>query len=106
MADSLGSMNKKNIVILYRDFKKYWKGPMGIHANDNLNNALQNSLAVKKDGIEWIDSTITGMGRGPGNTKSEDIVKSFKKNFEYSYFDNFKNCIDNFFVPLKKKYNW
>lgn len=106
LADSLGSMNKKNIVILYRDFKKYWKGPMGIHAHDNLNNALQNSLALKKDGIEWIDSTITGMGRGPGNTKSEDIVKSFKKNFEYSYFDNFKNYIDNFFVPLKKKYKW
>ena len=79
LADSLGSMNKKNIVILYKDFKKYWKGPMGVHAHDNLNNALQNSLALKKNGIEWIDSTITGMGRGPGNTKSEEIVKSFKK---------------------------
>ena len=46
------------------------------------------------------------MGRGPGNTKSEEIVKSFKKNFEYSYFDNFKKYINNFFVPLKKKYKW
>ena len=78
MADSLGSMNKKYSYFVQK-FQKYWKGPMGVHAHDNLNNALQNSLALKKNGIEWIDSTITGMGRGPGNTKSEEIVKSFKK---------------------------
>lgn len=106
LADSLGSMNKKNIVSLYRNFKKYWKGPMGIHAHDNIKKALQNSLALKKEGIEWIDSTITGMGRGPGNTKSEDIVKSFKKNFEYSNFKSFKDYINRYFVPLKKKYKW
>ena len=106
LADSLGSMNKKGIVSLYRNFKKYWRGPMAIHAHDNLNNALQNSLVLKNNGIEWIDSTITGMGRGPGNTKTEDIVKSFKENFAYSYFNNFKEYIENFFVPLKKRYKW
>ena len=45
------------------------------------------------------------MGRGPGNTKSEEIVKSFKKNFEYSYFDNFKKYINNFLCPVKKNIN-
>ena len=63
---------------------------MGLHAHDNIKQALKNSLALENEGIEWIDSTISGMGRGPGNTKSEDIVRSFKKNFEYSYFKNFK----------------
>ena len=106
LADSLGSMNKKNILNLYRNFKKYWKGPMGLHAHDNINNALKNSLALEKEGIEWIDSTITGMGRGPGNTKSEDIVKSFKQNFKYSNFKYFKNYINKNFIPLKKKYKW
>ena len=79
---------------------------MGLHAHDNINNALKNSLALEKEGIEWIDSTITGMGRGPGNTKSEDIVRSFKQNFEYSNFKNFKNYIDKHFIPLKRKYKW
>ena len=106
LADSLGSMNKKNILNLYRNFKKYWKGPMGLHAHDNINNALKNSLALEKEGIEWIDSTITGMGRGPGNTKSEDIVKSFKQNFEYSNFKNFKNYINKNFINFKKKYKY
>ena len=62
-------------------------------------------MALEKEGIEWIDSTITGMGRGPGNTKSEDIVKSFKQNFEYSNFKNFKNYINKNFIPLKKNTN-
>ena len=106
LADSLGSMNKKNLISLYKNFKKYWKGPMGLHAHDNIKQALKNSLALENEGIEWIDSTITGMGRGPGNTKSEDIVRSFKKNFEYSYFKNFKNYINKYFIPLKKKYKW
>ena len=79
LADSLGAMDKKNLVNLYKNFKKYWKGPMGLHAHDNIKQALKNSLALENEGIEWIDSTISGMGRGPGNTKSEDIVRSFKK---------------------------
>lgn len=106
LADSLGSMNAKNILILYRNFKKYWKGQMGLHAHDNIKNALKNSLALKKEGIEWIDSTITGMGRGPGNTKSEDLVRSFKKDFRYDYFKSFNDYINEYFVPLKKKYKW
>ena len=106
LADSLGSMNKKNILILYRNFKKYWKGPMGLHAHDNIKNALKNSLVLKKEGIEWIDSTITGMGRGPGNTKSEDIIRSFKEDFRYNHFKSFKDYINKYFVPLKKQYKW
>ena len=33
-----------------------------------------NSLVAVKSGIEWIDSTVTGMGRGPGNAQTEYIV--------------------------------
>ena len=33
-------------------------------------------------GLNWLDCTITGMGRGPGNTKTEELIKHFtdKKN--------------------------
>ena len=62
----------KKIVYL---FKKYWKFDLGIHTHNNLNLALKNSIQAGKLGVVWIDSTITGMGRGPGNTTTERLLK-------------------------------
>ena len=45
-------------------------------AHNNLNLALKNSITAIKNGFNWIDSTILGMGRGPGNLKTEDILKT------------------------------
>jgi 4-hydroxy 2-oxovalerate aldolase len=45
------------------------------------------------------------MGRGPGNTKTEELFKVLKikdiSNFKYIY-----NLRNNFFTALKKKYKW
>ena len=74
---------------------------MELHAHDNLKLAFSNSkIAIKKD-FEWIDSTITGMGRGPGNTKTEDIL-NYNDNYQItkkflatkSFFENLKNFIN------------
>ena len=51
---------------------------MGIHAHDNQSLALENTLYANKIGLKWLDSTITGMGRGPGNTKTEELIKYFQ----------------------------
>ena len=48
------------------------------HTN-NLGLAFKNSIVANKNGVKWIDSTITGMGRGPGNLKTEEILKIFNK---------------------------
>jgi 4-hydroxy 2-oxovalerate aldolase len=103
-ADSLGCMKPKDIEKVYKLINKYWKGQIGIHAHDNLNFALKNTLKAKSCGIEWLDSTILGMGRGPGNTKTEELLKyifNFKKKNRDIY-----NLIKRYFNPLKKKYNW
>jgi len=103
-ADSLGCMKPKDIENVYKLINKYWKGQIGIHAHDNLNFALKNTLKAKSCGIEWLDSTILGMGRGPGNTKTEELLKyifNFKKKNSDIY-----NLIKRYFNPLKKKYNW
>jgi len=102
IADSLGSLNPNSLVKIIRSFEKYWKSPMGIHAHNNLNLALINSLTAVKNGFQWIDSTILGMGRGPGNLLTEDILK---------LIDNKNNSNINklkikYFKKLKKKYQW
>ena len=73
---------------------------MGIHAHDNQSLALENTLFANRNGLNWLDSTITGMGRGPGNTKTEELIKFFKDN-RYSKNKAIKNLL-KIFLKLKK----
>ena len=77
-ADSLGSMNKLKTKKIINIIKSGWKGEIGIHTHDNLGKALENSLAAVNEGIKWVDTTVSGMGRGPGNTKTEIAILEFK----------------------------
>ena len=74
IADSLGSLKKNQIKNIVNKFKKNWPHDLGIHAHDNQSLALENTLYANKIGLNWLDSTITGMGRGPGNTKTEELI--------------------------------
>ena len=43
-----------------------------------MSRAVENTNAAVKAGVKWIDSTVMGMGRGPGNAKTEYIVLQYK----------------------------
>ena len=58
--------------------KKNWSGEIGFHAHDNMRKALSNCRTAITSGITWIDSTLLGMGRGPGNVKTEELITSNK----------------------------
>ena len=107
-ADSLGSLTPVKIKKIIFTIQKRWKGAIGIHTHDNIGKALDNSLTALKNGVTWIDTTVLGMGRGPGNTKTElAILELNKLRKEYNH-KNIKllNLIDKWFMPLKIKYNW
>lgn len=104
-ADSLGCLKPKNVETIKKLLGKYWKGAIGIHAHDNLNLALKNTLKGKNSGIQWLDSTVLGMGRGPGNTRTEELIKHIGKN-DKSKIKSVKTLIKTHFHSLKKKYNW
>ena len=103
IADSLGCLYPDDIKKIIRFIKKNWSGEIGIHAHNNLNLALENTKTAINEGAKWIDSTVTGMGRGPGNTKTEDLIKIFS---EKKSSMKLENLIKKFFLPLKKKYKW
>ena len=58
-------------------------------------------IAIKND-FKWIDSTVTGMGRGPGNLKTEDILG---KTNNYLLTREFKKS-KLYFNRLKNFYKW
>lgn len=73
-ADSMGSMKPDQVAEIIRWFRSEWSGAMGIHTHDNLGLALSNTLRALDEGVTWVDSTVTGMGRGPGNARTEELA--------------------------------
>ena len=106
-ADSLGSLKPKDLKMIVSQIKKNWKGEIGIHTHDNMGKALDNTLEAIKLGVTWVDSTVTGMGRGPGNTKTEEAIielnRLMKKNVDLLPT---LNLIEKYFKKLKQKYGW
>lgn len=106
-ADSLGSLNQDDIERIITCFRTHWNGPIGIHAHDNMKKAIQNTLFAIEHGVSWLDATITGMGRGPGNTQIEYLVTELcHKNGNQCNIVPLLELIENHFLPMQKKYDW
>jgi len=106
-ADSLGSLDSKKTKNVIKNIKLNWKGSTGIHTHDNMGKALENSIEAINNSVNWIDCTVTGMGRGPGNTKTEYLILELKrKNEKTEDLIHLLNLIKNYFEPLKEKYKW
>lgn len=109
-ADSLGSLHEEDVIRILKDFRSVWSGEVGFHAHDNLNKALSNTLCAIKLGIDWVDSTVTGMGRGPGNAQTEYVLlELFGGNFgsgKKTNLNHIAQLIDKHFIKLKQEYKW
>lgn len=106
LADSLGDMNHDSVHLAFKAIKEEWSGLTGFHAHNNKGQALNNSLEAVDIGVDWIDSTIMGMGRGPGNCETEYLLNELnKRGFgEYSLKELYKLSFE--FMPLKELYKW
>jgi 4-hydroxy 2-oxovalerate aldolase len=108
LADSLGNMQKNLFPEKIKYIQTLWTGDIGIHTHDNLGLGLQNSIMSIESGAKWVDSTVTGMGRGPGNTATEYLYielqeKGVNKNKSILPL---LDLIEKYFEPLKNKYKW
>ena len=106
-ADSMGSLKPKDISLIIDLLKKNWKGAIGIHTHDNMGLALANTLAAFSKGATWLDATVTGMGRGPGNTRTEELLIELQE-LKNSKINNVPllSLIRSYFNPLKKDKEW
>lgn len=106
LADSLGSMSLYNIDYAFEAINEGWKGPTGFHGHNNKGQGLSNSIEALDIGVQWVDGTIMGMGRGAGNTETEYLLNELnKRNYEYELEHIYKLAL-TYFYPLKQKYNW
>ena len=106
-ADSLGGMTPDQTADIVATLQSSWGGPVGIHAHDNLGLALQNSLTALDRGATWLDATVTGMGRGPGNTKTEQLIVEVNERRGRDYrLVPLMQLISDHFAPLQRHYGW
>jgi 4-hydroxy 2-oxovalerate aldolase len=106
-ADTLGSLDSHQLENIINAFKKEWTGALGIHAHDNTGQAVSNSVQAVKSGITWVDSTVTGMGRGAGNAQTEYIslaLQAHRKTQGNSI--KLLEIIRKYFKKIKNEYGW
>ena len=84
LADTSGSMSPASVQRLTEELSQRWLGKIGFHAHDNLGLALINSVTAMKSGATYVDSTISGMGRGAGNLRTEEVLSHIMRS-EYPH---------------------
>ncbi|MBF6617239.1 MAG: aldolase catalytic domain-containing protein [Candidimonas sp.] len=106
-ADSMGSMAPKQTAEIVGYLRTGWKGPLGIHTHDNLGLALSNTLCALDEGATWVDATVTGMGRGPGNARTEEVAIEIAERRERQInLIPLMQLIQQHFKPMQQKYGW
>ncbi len=106
-ADSMGSMDPKRTTTIISWLRTHWSGALGIHTHDNMGLALQNTLQANSDGVTWLDATVTGMGRGPGNARTEELaIETADIRQKMINLVPLMSLIRHYFQPLKNKCGW
>jgi len=108
LADSTGSLTPAEYAEKISTISMILECPLGIHAHDNMGKALQNTLKCYELGVTWLDSTVLGMGRGPGNTDTEELLLSLEQMKSIGPVNIFPlfEISEKYFEPLRKMYCW
>ena len=85
IVDSYGALYPEEMRVLAEKYlevgDKYGK-QIGIHAHNNQNLAFANTIDCVAEGVNYLDATVSGMGRGAGNCALE-LLLGFLKNPKY-----------------------
>jgi len=73
-ADSFGGMQPTDVTRVVESLQAAFVGPIGAHMHDNMSLGFANSMAAVDAGATYVDATLLGMGRGPGNARTEYVV--------------------------------
>jgi 4-hydroxy 2-oxovalerate aldolase len=106
MVDSYGSIYPDQVMETIRIVKDKVKIPIGFHGHNNMELAFINSLTAIESGAEMIDATITGMGRGAGNLKTELFMTALNAKENLSIDFNILSEITHVVEELKEKFQW
>ncbi len=105
MVDSFGSMMPEEVITKINKLKSILNCKLGFHGHNNLQMSLANTLAAIDCGIDSVDATVLGMGRGAGNLNIELLLTTLNRRGLDVDFNVLGDLILAF-KPLQEEYRW
>ncbi len=105
MVDSFGGVMPNEVADIIKKLRKNVNCKIGFHGHNNLEMALANTLSAIECGVDSIDATILGMGRGAGNLNTELLLTYMNKDGMDLDFNALSDVITTF-QPLFETYRW
>jgi 4-hydroxy 2-oxovalerate aldolase len=105
LVDSYGAFYSEQVTDYLELYKKHVPSKeLGFHAHNNQQLAFANTQQAIIDGVNLLDATVNGIGRGAGNCNLE-LLLNFLKNPKFDVRPIYK-VIQEQFVPLRKEIEW
>lgn len=105
IADSFGSMTPSRVHGLVGTLASNVPMDIGFHGHDNRGYGIVNSQAAVSAGANWVDGTMAGMGRGAGNTASEQLIPLLS-GLDGAQDRRLLDHVSEHFAPLKAEHGW
>ena len=106
IVDSFGGVTPDDVKSTIAEVRKYTGVPLAFHGHDNLQMGLINAITAMDNGIDSVDATISGMGRGAGNLKTELLLTYLNHRTGLDVDFNVLGDVIATFKPLMDKYRW
>lgn len=105
VVDSFGAFYSEDIDLLAKKYMDRLPGKtIGIHCHNNQQLAFANTISAIIDGINYLDASLYGIGRGAGNCPLELLI-SFLKNPKFKVRPLIE-AIETVILPWQEKIDW
>lgn len=105
LVDSFGGVMPNELTGIINKLRQVVTCKIGFHGHNNLQMGLYNTLTAIKCGVDSVDATILGMGRGAGNLNTELLLTYLNKDGLEVDFNALSEVITAF-QPLYDTYKW
>ena len=106
LVDSYGGVFPDDVERAIGQLRSITDVPLGFHGHNNLQMALTNTLRAIESGVSIVDATVTGMGRGAGNLRTELLLTVLNAREGIDFDFNWLSKVVDPFRTLKNKHGW
>jgi len=105
VVDSFGSLYSEQIEYLVKLYQEHLPGKeIGIHCHNQQQLAFGNTIEAIIHNANYLDGSIYGIGRGPGNCTLE-LLLGFLKNPKFN-LNPVLEIIQDYMIPMRKEIEW
>ena len=105
VVDSFGALYCEQIEYMVKLYQKHLPGKtIGVHCHNNQQLAFSNTIEGIIHNANYLDGSLFGIGRGPGNCCLE-LLMGFLKNPKFNLTPILK-VIQDYMMPMRKEIEW